>query len=138
VPRGAVGREGVPPAAQGVRGALQGVPGRRARCRAALLPAMQPVRPSIKSLSVNYIYSMSHVLLFIFILLACDSCSFHAILEFDDAKRSCRRRLAGHNERRRKGNASEAMARGAGHPHGTCVLSARVPHMGITHVLART
>jgi len=26
----------------------------------------------------------------------------HQVSEFDDAKRSCRRRLAGHNERRRK------------------------------------
>ncbi|RLM74544.1 squamosa promoter-binding-like protein 7 [Panicum miliaceum] len=49
----------------------------------------------------------------------CQQCSrFHAVSEFDDAKRSCRRRLAGHNERRRKSNASEAMARAAAHPHG--------------------
>lgn len=27
---------------------------------------------------------------------------FHQLAEFDDAKKSCRRRLAGHNERRRK------------------------------------
>ncbi|XP_071707515.1 squamosa promoter-binding protein 1-like [Rutidosis leptorrhynchoides] len=33
----------------------------------------------------------------------CQQCSrFHDKTEFDDAKRSCRRRLAGHNERRRK------------------------------------
>ncbi|KAI5057412.1 hypothetical protein GOP47_0027427, partial [Adiantum capillus-veneris] len=33
----------------------------------------------------------------------CQQCSrFHLISEFDEAKRSCRRRLAGHNERRRK------------------------------------
>ncbi|WCJ32192.1 squamosa promoter binding protein-like 4 [Euphorbia peplus] len=33
----------------------------------------------------------------------CQQCSrFHELLEFDDSKRSCRRRLAGHNERRRK------------------------------------
>ncbi|CAA6668680.1 unnamed protein product [Spirodela intermedia] len=33
----------------------------------------------------------------------CQQCSrFHEISEFDDAKRSCRKRLAGHNERRRK------------------------------------
>nr|BAM15476.1 SBP-box protein [Torenia fournieri] len=33
----------------------------------------------------------------------CQQCSrFHEISEFDQAKRSCRRRLAGHNERRRK------------------------------------
>ncbi|KAB5534023.1 hypothetical protein DKX38_017109 [Salix brachista] len=30
---------------------------------------------------------------------------FHDISEFDDSKRSCRRRLAGHNERRRKSSA---------------------------------
>nr|WMI30934.1 squamosa promter-binding-like protein 33 [Diospyros sp. 'deyangshi'] len=33
----------------------------------------------------------------------CQQCSrFHLLSEFDDGKRSCRRRLAGHNERRRK------------------------------------
>ncbi|WCJ27066.1 squamosa promoter binding protein-like 3 [Euphorbia peplus] len=33
----------------------------------------------------------------------CQQCSrFHGLPEFDDSKRSCRRRLAGHNERRRK------------------------------------
>ncbi|KAI3740691.1 hypothetical protein L2E82_31162 [Cichorium intybus] len=33
----------------------------------------------------------------------CQQCSrFHDLTEFDDTKRSCRRRLAGHNERRRK------------------------------------
>ncbi|XP_057790305.1 squamosa promoter-binding-like protein 1 [Salvia miltiorrhiza] len=33
----------------------------------------------------------------------CQQCSrFHALLEFDEGKRSCRRRLAGHNKRRRK------------------------------------
>ncbi|WVZ86640.1 hypothetical protein U9M48_033391 [Paspalum notatum var. saurae] len=54
----------------------------------------------------------------------CQQCSrFHAISEFDDAKRSCRRRLAGHNERRRKSNASEAMARGSAHPHGMMAAS---------------
>ncbi|KAI4296773.1 hypothetical protein L6164_036698 [Bauhinia variegata] len=37
----------------------------------------------------------------------CQQCSrFHELSEFDDSKRSCRRRLAGHNERRRK-NASD-------------------------------
>lgn len=29
-------------------------------------------------------------------------CRFHVLSEFDEGKRSCRRRLAGHNERRRK------------------------------------
>ncbi|KAL2344071.1 hypothetical protein Fmac_005356 [Flemingia macrophylla] len=37
----------------------------------------------------------------------CQQCSrFHELSEFDDSKRSCRTRLAGHNERRRK-NAAE-------------------------------
>ncbi|GAB2284482.1 Squamosa promoter-binding-like protein [Dionaea muscipula] len=41
----------------------------------------------------------------------CQQCSrFHELQEFDEAKRSCRRRLAGHNERRRKGGPTE--------PHG--------------------
>ncbi|KAJ1702280.1 hypothetical protein LUZ63_002059 [Rhynchospora breviuscula] len=47
----------------------------------------------------------------------CQQCSrFHVISEFDDAKRSCRRRLAGHNERRRKSNAHESIMRNAIHP----------------------
>ncbi|KAI3795296.1 hypothetical protein L1987_37947 [Smallanthus sonchifolius] len=38
----------------------------------------------------------------------CQQCSrFHELSEFDEAKRSCRRRLAGHNERRRKNNSLE-------------------------------
>ncbi|KAJ7981763.1 putative Squamosa promoter-binding protein [Quillaja saponaria] len=36
----------------------------------------------------------------------CQQCSrFHEVAEFDEAKRSCRRGLAGHNERRRKSSA---------------------------------
>ncbi|KAM5588183.1 squamosa promoter-binding-like protein 3 [Rosa sericea] len=36
----------------------------------------------------------------------CQQCSrFHNLSEFDENKRSCRRRLAGHNERRRKSSA---------------------------------
>ena len=31
-------------------------------------------------------------------------CRFHPLQEFDEGKRSCRRRLAGHNKRRRKSN----------------------------------
>ncbi|OAY68003.1 Squamosa promoter-binding-like protein 7 [Ananas comosus] len=42
----------------------------------------------------------------------CQQCSrFHVISEFDDAKRSCRRRLAGHNERRRKSNTHDSLIR---------------------------
>lgn len=37
---------------------------------------------------------------------------FHELAEFDDTKRSCRRRLAGHNERRRK-NGDQSQAEGS-------------------------
>lgn len=39
---------------------------------------------------------------------------FHQLSEFDDTKRSCRRRLAGHNERRRK-HFSESLTATPGH-----------------------
>ena len=39
---------------------------------------------------------------------------FHELSEFDEAKRSCRRRLAGHNERRRKGASESQNAEGSG------------------------
>lgn len=35
-------------------------------------------------------------------------CRFHLLQEFDEGKRSCRRRLAGHNKRRRKTNPDAA------------------------------
>ncbi|KAG6434896.1 hypothetical protein SASPL_106540 [Salvia splendens] len=39
----------------------------------------------------------------------CQQCSrFHPLAEFDDGKRSCRRRLAGHNRRRRKTQPEDA------------------------------
>ncbi|PIA36589.1 hypothetical protein AQUCO_03300055v1 [Aquilegia coerulea] len=41
-----------------------------------------------------------------------DAKRFHELSEFDEAKRSCRRRLAGHNERRRK-NSSEFQGEGS-------------------------
>ncbi|KAJ9170930.1 hypothetical protein P3X46_018992 [Hevea brasiliensis] len=45
----------------------------------------------------------------------CQQCSrFHELSEFDETKRSCRRRLAGHNERRRK-NAAESHTKGSSH-----------------------
>ncbi|GMH08198.1 hypothetical protein Nepgr_010038 [Nepenthes gracilis] len=41
----------------------------------------------------------------------CQQCSrFHQLLEFDEGKRSCRRRLAGHNERRRKPPAGSVLS----------------------------
>ena len=39
---------------------------------------------------------------------------FHELSEFDEAKRSCRRRLAGHNKRRRKGSSEAQNAEGSG------------------------
>ncbi|KAL5972534.1 Squamosa promoter-binding-like protein 4 [Asimina triloba] len=43
----------------------------------------------------------------------CQQCSrFHELSEFDETKRSCRRRLAGHNERRRK-NSTESNGEGS-------------------------
>ncbi|CAE5960091.1 unnamed protein product [Arabidopsis arenosa] len=45
----------------------------------------------------------------------CQQCSrFHEIQEFDEAKRSCRRRLAGHNERRRKSSGESSFGEGSG------------------------
>jgi hypothetical protein len=42
----------------------------------------------------------------------CQQCSrFHALEEFDEGKRSCRRRLAGHNRRRRKTEAETVVNR---------------------------
>ncbi|GMN20762.1 hypothetical protein TIFTF001_045378 [Ficus carica] len=44
----------------------------------------------------------------------CQQCSrFHELSEFDETRRSCRRRLAGHNERRRK-SSTETHAEGSG------------------------
>ncbi|KAK8965556.1 Squamosa promoter-binding-like protein 17 [Platanthera guangdongensis] len=43
----------------------------------------------------------------------CQQCSrFHLLPEFDQGKRSCRRKLAGHNERRRKPPAASLQSRG--------------------------
>ncbi|KAL3700045.1 hypothetical protein R1sor_018067 [Riccia sorocarpa] len=43
----------------------------------------------------------------------CQQCSrFHPLTEFDEGKRSCRRRLAGHNRRRRKNHPDPAPVRG--------------------------
>ncbi|KAK7293396.1 hypothetical protein RJT34_16261 [Clitoria ternatea] len=51
----------------------------------------------------------------------CQQCSrFHVVSEFDDSKRSCRRRLAGHNERRRK-SSHDSVARNSS--QGGCALS---------------
>ncbi|KAK1281646.1 Squamosa promoter-binding-like protein 13 [Acorus calamus] len=47
---------------------------------------------------------------------------FHELSEFDEAKRSCRRRLAGHNERRRKNSSSDSF-HGAAQAVEGCALS---------------
>lgn len=39
------------------------------------------------------------------------SCRFHPLSEFDEGKRSCRRRLAGHNRRRRKTQPEDVTSR---------------------------
>ncbi|XP_020540121.1 squamosa promoter-binding protein 1 [Jatropha curcas] len=45
----------------------------------------------------------------------CQQCSrFHELSEFDETKRSCRRRLAGHNERRRKTHTENSIHKGTG------------------------
>lgn len=38
-------------------------------------------------------------------------CRFHPLSEFDEGKRSCRRRLAGHNRRRRKTQPEDVTSR---------------------------
>ncbi|XP_051116613.1 squamosa promoter-binding-like protein 13A [Andrographis paniculata] len=45
----------------------------------------------------------------------CQQCSrFHSLVEFDDEKRSCRKRLDGHNRRRRKPQPDTAVSRNSG------------------------
>ncbi|KAJ0759044.1 putative transcription factor SBP family [Helianthus annuus] len=55
----------------------------------------------------------------------CQQCSrFHGVTEFDEAKRSCRRRLKGHNQRRRKGTHSMVERRlGRSPSNPGCALS---------------
>uniref|UniRef100_A0A0E0J262 SBP-type domain-containing protein n=1 Tax=Oryza nivara TaxID=4536 RepID=A0A0E0J262_ORYNI len=73
----------LPPPPQGLRGPRQDAGGRRRRPGAALLPAMQPYRFSV------HVLNMLRAI-------------FHNLAEFDDGKKSCRKRLDGHNRRRRK------------------------------------
>ncbi|KAG5546204.1 hypothetical protein RHGRI_018398 [Rhododendron griersonianum] len=57
----------------------------------------------------------------------CQQCSrFHVLSEFDDTKRSCRKRLAGHNERRRK-SSSESNGEGSSHQRSTLQLNENQP-----------
>ncbi|PON61185.1 SBP-box transcription factor [Parasponia andersonii] len=49
----------------------------------------------------------------------CQQCSrFHVVSEFEESKRSCKRRLAGHNERRRK-SSHDSIARSSSHHAST-------------------
>lgn len=59
----------------------------------------------------------------------CQQCSrFHLLQEFDEGKRSCRRRLAGHNRRRRKTHPDGIMA-------GTCLNDDRGSYSLIVNLL---
>ncbi|XP_059633511.1 squamosa promoter-binding-like protein 16 [Cornus florida] len=64
----------------------------------------------------------------------CQQCSrFHSLVEFDDGKRSCRKRLDGHNKRRRK-HQSESLPRNLGgflsnHQGTTTLLSFSSPQV---------
>ncbi|XP_039130265.1 squamosa promoter-binding-like protein 15 [Dioscorea cayenensis subsp. rotundata] len=64
----------------------------------------------------------------------CQQCSrFHPLTEFDEGKRSCRRRLAGHNRRRRKTQPEIASS----HPsHPGCQETANKGGMEIVNLLA--
>ncbi|KAK3028421.1 hypothetical protein RJ639_039631 [Escallonia herrerae] len=64
----------------------------------------------------------------------CQQCSrFHDLPEFDGTKRSCRRRLAGHNERRRR-SSSESNGEVSGHrglqPRSKAIPSQQVDEKG--------
>ncbi|XP_068635622.1 squamosa promoter-binding-like protein 7 [Aristolochia californica] len=62
----------------------------------------------------------------------CQQCSrFHVVSEFDDSKRSCRRRLAGHNERRRK-SSHDAMARNPSQVADNKLMGGRFPCISST------
>ncbi|XP_022759492.1 squamosa promoter-binding-like protein 7 [Durio zibethinus] len=57
----------------------------------------------------------------------CQQCSrFHVVSEFDDSKRSCRRRLAGHNERRRKSSHDSASRNSA---QDNKLMTGRFPYL---------
>ncbi|KFK44212.1 hypothetical protein AALP_AA1G229200 [Arabis alpina] len=66
----------------------------------------------------------------------CQQCSrFHLLAEFDEGKRSCRRRLAGHNRRRRKTTQPEEIASGAVVP-GNNTSNANMDLMALLTALA--
>ncbi|XP_050386368.1 squamosa promoter-binding-like protein 7 [Argentina anserina] len=59
----------------------------------------------------------------------CQQCSrFHVVSEFDESKRSCRRRLAGHNERRRKCS-HDSLARGSSQEKKLMMAAGGFPYL---------
>lgn len=70
----------------------------------------------------------------------CQQCSrFHPLSEFDEGKRSCRRRLAGHNRRRRKTQPEDVTSRMLIHGHGnqSNTTTANVDIVNLLTALAR-
>ncbi|XP_076939482.1 squamosa promoter-binding-like protein 13A [Bidens hawaiensis] len=67
----------------------------------------------------------------------CQQCSrFHSLEEFDEGKRSCRKRLDGHNRRRRKPQPDTARAAGLFSTHqGTTMFQFASPHVYQTTTL---
>ncbi|KAJ4883939.1 Squamosa promoter-binding-like protein 16 [Raphanus sativus] len=67
----------------------------------------------------------------------CQQCSrFHLLSEFDEGKRSCRRRLAGHNRRRRKTTQPEEVTSGAVAPGSSDKNAANMDVMALLTALA--
>ncbi|XP_047977166.1 squamosa promoter-binding-like protein 7 [Salvia hispanica] len=65
----------------------------------------------------------------------CQQCSrFHAMAEFDEAKRSCRRRLAGHNERRRKSSQEHTSFARRQYQDIKMVGAGRYPHPHLVNI----
>ncbi|XP_052205919.1 teosinte glume architecture 1-like isoform X2 [Diospyros lotus] len=69
----------------------------------------------------------------------CQQCSrFHSLVEFDEGKRSCRKRLDGHNRRRRKPQ-SESISRNTGtflsNQQGTTLLSFSSPQLHASSIM---
>ncbi|KAH6768968.1 Squamosa promoter-binding protein-like transcription factor family protein [Perilla frutescens var. frutescens] len=59
----------------------------------------------------------------------CQQCSrFHSLIEFDEGKRSCRKRLDGHNRRRRKPQATESMSMSSRNYSGLGVFCSQHQH----------
>lgn len=62
--------------------------------------------------SLTFFTSKKNLFFLILVSFFLFCCRFHLLSEFDEGKRSCRRRLAGHNRRRRKTTHPEEVASG--------------------------